>query len=59
MPQVADRYGWEVDEWREKFEDCAAKLHGLEAKYEIHVARLEQTVAWLTAKLLEFEEKNA
>ncbi len=57
MSLTADRYSWEVDEWREKFEDCCAKLHGLEHKYEIHVARLEQTVAWLTVRLQESETK--
>lgn len=56
---IADRYGWEVDEWREKFEDASRRLANREAEYEFHVSKLERTVAWLTVRLHEAETKLA
>ncbi len=53
MALTADRYQWEVDEWRDKFNDVQAKLEAKQKEYEFHVAKLEQTVAWLTVQLQE------
>lgn len=52
-PQVADRYSWEVDEWRERFETTYAQLEKARQEYEFHVGKLERTVAWLTVQLAE------
>jgi hypothetical protein len=59
MSLVADRYSWEVDEWREKAHDAYAKLDRCEKEREFHTRKLEQTVAWLTVQLREKDEMIA
>jgi hypothetical protein len=57
MALVADRYSWEVDEWRETAFKTQERLDACEKEREFHTAKLEQTVAWLAVRLREAEEK--
>ena len=53
MVNDCNAYSWEVDEWRDKFNDAQKKLEAAQKEYEFHVRKLEQTVAWLSVSLQE------